>query len=160
MYETGGSLTILGKISFITFAGFFLAWYLYFNLPTKYLTRTSVNVDKVVLTSGTWSGEYFYGAAPSVKFSIDLKEDAKGTISGHSKERVNADTYEQTIESEWSGNRVGRLVKLNKAFTFNNAQQKIRYEGTLNAEESTINGTWSILGSNRNGTFKLRKDHK
>ncbi len=130
------------------------------RIPAASQHITTSGIGTEASTNGTWNGEYFYSTMPSVKFSVELKEDNRKSISGQSKEIVHLDANEQTIEAEWIGIRTGRFVKLDKTFMLNGTKQKIRYEGNLSTDQSTISGNWSILGTGRKGTFKLHNQNK
>ncbi len=158
----GTAFTIILYVSSypLLFGSAFLAASKTGHLSSKPLFAAQSHRDTEALIDGAWAGEYFFSKMPSVKFSVNLSENKDRSITGKSKEVVRLNDREETIEAEWTGTRTRENIRLDKIFTINNTQQKIRYEGNLASDRSRISGNWSIPGTKRQGTFKLTKTNK
>jgi hypothetical protein len=95
--------------------------------------------------AGVWQGIFSYGASSQLcKFVLRLDVDAKGAIKGS--------IYEENHKAPVpiTGILVSPMIKFEKTVTSKWGQmyEPLIYEGTVNAEQTRLSGTWTNATSN------------
>jgi hypothetical protein len=108
--------------------------------------------------SGLWNGQFSYPKAWEPEFFtaslIETSEFLGGSIqevaqSGRSKGK--------TLYATVSGTRVGAKVSFRKSYESATRTHSVFYEGTVNADGTEIEGSWSIPG-NWSGRFLMLRE--
>ncbi len=98
--------------------------------------------------SGLWSGVYDYpdNVDEAVPFRAHIT-DYQGTISGEIEEpNTIAKSGGSTLSARFTGTRNGNTVAFLKYYEDHpETEHAIRYEGTLNADKTKIEGQWTTI---------------
>lgn len=110
--------------------------------------------------SGSWSGAYRFprDAQPEVVFNAQI-EEVEGAFTGALQEpNVYGRTSGSVITSEIEGVRTGQSVVFTKFYDGSGGMaHAVRYEGTIDANLSRVDGKWSIP-RDWSGTFFMIRD--
>src|ERR1700738_2269760 len=95
--------------------------------------------------TGVWQGLYSYAKGTAVSFTAVLIETGSH-LTGSTHEPCTVPGCPlATHEALLSGSRQGNTVTFKKTYTpMVNGYQTADYEGTLNADESEIEGRWRV----------------
>lgn len=110
--------------------------------------------------SGSWSGAYQYraNAGPETVFNVQI-EEVGGAFTGTLQEPNQLGRGSETVvTADIEGTRTGQSVSFVKFYDGSGGMDHaIRYEGTVDAELTRIEGRWQIP-RNWSGTFFMVRD--
>ena len=110
--------------------------------------------------SGSWSGAYRYpdGRHETV-FNAQIEESGRAFVGATQEPNEFINSTDSVLHGEIDGQRNGNLVTFTKFYNHGDEQARhsIRYEGTIDANLSRIEGRWTVRSS-WSGTFFMTRD--
>jgi len=110
--------------------------------------------------TGSWSGAYRYpfGGHETV-FNAQIEETAGAFVGATQEPNEFLNTTDSVLHGEIDGFREGSAVTFTKFYNHgeDGARHSIRYEGSVDAELTRIDGRW-IVRSDWSGTFFMTRD--
>lgn len=110
--------------------------------------------------TGSWSGAYRYpNGGHETVFNAQIEETAGAFIGATQEPNDFLDTTDTILHGAIDGAREGSAVTFVKFYNHSQdgARHSIRYEGTVDANLSRIEGRW-VVHSNWSGTFFMTRD--
>jgi len=109
--------------------------------------------------NGYWTGAYAYGVPfPSVPFNAHL-EQSGAAVTGTITEPDTLNVFKVVIAlSTLAGHREGDHLHFRKTMQNGQPGHVIIYNGTVNGDETRIDGHWTIPGAG-SGAFSMQRDH-
>jgi hypothetical protein len=98
--------------------------------------------------TGTWQGQFSYPASPPPECFIATLLERPGLLGGSIQEtHQHGKTAGKTFYASVNGRREGNAVTFTKTYESPPRRHSVQYEGTLNAEATEIEGSWTIPGA-------------
>lgn len=107
--------------------------------------------------SGAWSGSYVYpGSLAPVPFSLEMRDSA-GALSGIVTEPAPPYMGGGEVQAVVTGAVSGGAVRFTKVYdALEHFLHPVDYQGTLDADEVEVSGTWRIDGDWSGGFVMTR----
>jgi len=98
--------------------------------------------------TGLWHGQFSYPIANPPEFFIANLLETTDFIGGSIQETVQNGRHKGKIfHASVSGQRTGNHVQFTKRYETPPRIHSVHYEGTLNADSTEIEGTWTVPNS-------------
>ena len=110
--------------------------------------------------TGSWSGAYRYpNGGHETVFNAQIEETAGAFVGATQEPNEFLNTTDSVLHGEIDGYREGSAVRFTKFYNHGEegARHSIRYEGSVDANLSRIEGRW-IVSSAWSGTFFKTRD--
>ena len=110
--------------------------------------------------TGAWSGAYRYpNGGHETVFNAQIEESGGAFVGATQEPNEFINSTDSVLHGEIDGQRSGNIVTFTKFYNHGDehARHSIRYEGTIDANLSRIEGRWTVRSS-WSGTFFMTRD--
>ena len=111
--------------------------------------------------TGAWSGAYRYpNGGHETVFSAQIEERGGAFVGATQEPNEFINSIDSVLHGEIDGQRSGNIVTFTKFYNHGDerARHSIRYEGTIDANLSRIEGRWTVRSSWSGAFFMTRDD--
>jgi hypothetical protein len=116
-----------------------------------------VNAKRRSSLTGSWSGAYRYPHGPETVFNAQIEEVGGAFVGATQEPNDFLDAPTSVLHAEIEGVRTDQTVTFTKFYQHGGIRHAVRYDGSVDADLTRIEGRWTIPGD-WSGTFFMTRD--